>query len=260
MGYVKGPWKFTGKIGGMVFSDTPHGTSAIEYTRLSKRRLKGPEFERSREMSTEFGGASALAKSLYSTLKKYGDVFRLRMWNDLQEETLRVLCDDKTEVKGKRCADFLTNGETALNFDMGFQSLDSILRFPYKAVIAEDRKKVSCLIPYSPYIKITGHGGEATAYKIFMTATVIPKLVLGKSKKYEPAGTLQNPIFYFTETFILEMDSAGIPEMELSIELENAPEATDAIVVCLGIGLFKTKIGCHTFVENKGGLKLIKIG
>src|SRR6187402_2827327 len=105
MAYLTGPIKFIGRLGGVVATQTPHGISVIEIGGVTRSRLLNDfEFERSRETSAEFGGASVLAKMVYDPLKKYSDVFKLRMWNYLLEETSRVVQDSVVMGRGKRPA------------------------------------------------------------------------------------------------------------------------------------------------------------
>lgn len=260
MGFLVGPLQFIGKVGGLVYTKTPKGTQVTEYSRLSRKRLlKSKEFENSRKSSTEFGGGAALAGKFYEPLKNYGALFSMGMWNNLCEECRRVVYDDIGGVWGSRSADLRNNGATVLNFDMGHQSLDSVLRFPYDAVIADDRKSVTWSIPLLPFTKITGRNRESTSCKFIMSAVVVPKLVLGDDKKYVAYGPTKEAVYYFSESHIINLNGA-IPAMDLIIELDSPPQDSDAIVVTIGIAFYELVVRSHSFVKDRGALKLVKIG
>lgn len=260
MGFLVGPFRFVGRVGGLVFTETPEGIKVAEPGGASKKRiLNDPEFERTRENFAEFSGASTLAKIMYTPLKKYKDLFKPRAWNDILSEFVKVIQEDVDHNRGLREADTLKNGDIINNFDFGWQPLGGLLRFRENIVISEDRTQISWIIPEYPSYRINIPEKRATSCKFIMTVSIVPKLVQNSDKKYAETTPIELPDFYFTESFIMPV-SPSIPSMELVIELNKAPYESEALVICIGMAFFEPCLGMHSFVKKSGGLKLVKIG
>ena len=259
MGFLLGHLKFVGRIGGLVYADTKNGNTVTELGGVTRKRvLTDPDFQMTRENAHEFGGASSLASKFYTPLSCYKDIFKPMLWSKLQGDFVKVLRDDPSGIRGVRTVDLLNNGDVILDLDLGIKPINSILRFPIEIEITDDRKLVNWSIPQYPEYRISGPKNKNLSFKVIMTASVLPKMIHESKKDYKALGTA-NGEFYLTESTIMKLDGT-IPSMDLIIELDLAPQETDAIVVCVGIAFFESLANTQSFIKEEGGLKLVKIG
>src|SRR3954452_20492128 len=104
MAKQQGGIEFTGRIGKLVFYNSPYGVLIRSKGSLNKKRLKNdPNFQGSRNAGDEFGRASkggarmrAAVKLLFKNVMEYSTHHRL---NQVLAEAVR---EEKVNVKGKR--------------------------------------------------------------------------------------------------------------------------------------------------------------
>lgn len=104
MAYQKGDIKLEGQLGDLTFYKQGESYRARAKRGVDPKRIAtDPKFERSRENSTEFGHASAVAKKMRMALREVLPLFHEgTMQTRLNGRVLQVVKNDSVNIRGKR--------------------------------------------------------------------------------------------------------------------------------------------------------------
>lgn len=167
--------KIEGTLGDITFYRSKDGYLVRERGGISAERFRNdPQFQRTRENSSEFGRAGKAGKTLRSglrgLLKECSD---FRMVSRLTQMMMRVIHEDATSTRGQRN---VIDGETELltGFDFNAMArLNSCIFFPY--TIQLERDSGSAGLTAEPFVPAEGIAAPegTTHFKLVSSALAI---------------------------------------------------------------------------------------
>lgn len=175
MARQKSIFKIEGTLGDVTFYKSKDGYLVREKGGITSERFRNdPNFQRTRENSSEFGRAGKAGKTLRNSLRSLlKEVADYRMTSRLTQQMMRVIQLDSTSTRGQRN---VIDGETELleGFDFNQNAkLSSCFFAPYTATIdrasGEAGLSIEAFIPEKVIAAPTG----ATHFKIVGSATAV---------------------------------------------------------------------------------------
>ena len=175
MARQKSIFKIEGTLGDVTFYKSKDGYLVREKGGISAERFRNdPNFQRTRENSSEFGRAGKAGKTLRSCFRNLlKEVADYRMTSRLTQQMMKVIQLDATSTRGQRN---VIDGETELlqGFDFNQNSkLGSCFFAPYTATL--DRTTGEAGLSVSPFIpsEVIAAPGGATHFKMVTSATAV---------------------------------------------------------------------------------------
>lgn len=175
MARQKGVLKITGTLGDITFYKSKDGYLVREKGGVDSNRLRNdPNFQRTRENSSEFGRAGKAGKTLRTSLRSLlKDVADFRMTSRLTQQMMRVIQLDETSVRGQRN---VIDGETELleGFDFNQNAKFGTCFFaPYQLNLDRSSGQAQIQIEtFNPAQAIAAPAG-ATHFKIVSCAAAV---------------------------------------------------------------------------------------
>lgn len=175
MARQKSIFKIEGTLGDVTFYKSKDGFLVREKGGVTSERFRNdPNFQRTRENSSEFGRAGKAGKTLRNSLRSLlKEVADYRMTSRLTQQMMRVIQLDSTSTRGQRN---VIDGETELleGFDFNQNAkLSSCFFAPYTATVdrasGEAGLSIEAFIPEKVIAAPTG----ATHFKIVGSATAV---------------------------------------------------------------------------------------
>lgn len=235
MAYQKGDIKLEGQLGDLTFYKQNGSYRARVKKGLDPKRIAtDPRFERTRENSSEFGHASAIAKKIRLALHGVLPLFREgTMQTRLNGRILQVIKNDATNVRGKRT---LTTNDLPL-----------LIGFSFNAVSAwKDVYFGNVIRSFDP-----SSGKIQVAFPSYWGPAVLsaPKETSGvRFSVVTIAMDMENDTYQscFEHSPILPRSST-LPEQlfELEVEVTDAP-----ILLLTGLAFFREKGGYDLPIEQ----------
>lgn len=248
MARQKSIFKIEGTIGGVTFYKSKDGFLVREKGGVSAERFRNdPNFQRTRENSSEFGRAGKAGKTLRTSLRSLlKDISDYRMNSRLIQQMMRVIQLDRTSTRGQRN---VIDGETILleGFDFNQNSkLSSCLFAPYTVELDRSSGTAKADLPaFVPAESIASPEG-ASHYKIVSSAVAVD---------FE-ADTF---ISVEKSSTVLALGSAENPPLVLDNAL--SPGLTQPLFYVLGISFYQEVNGEMYLLKNGAynALQIVKV-
>ena len=260
------------QVGLLRYSGTMGGVSHFkmkgldgDFARLaggpSKEQIKtSPEFARTRENMSEFGGSAANAKALRvglaSVLGTMGDPqLAGRLTKVFKEINLAG-----AGQRGERPIELSNNGYKleGFNFDKNIP-FDSVFNAGYTVTTAPTRDSSDITVdPFNPIDLVHSPTG-ATHFRLINAIVVVSNYKYNPtSKKYEPTGPINNSLSAIQYSNYLEVDVDIPTPTLLTATLPGAPTLApdESVVQCVGIEFYQEVSGTYYLLASDNAMKV----
>lgn len=175
MARQKSIFKIEGTLGDVTFYKSKDGFLVREKGGITSERFKNdPNFQRTRENSSEFGRAGKAGKTLRNSLRSLlKEVADYRMTSRLTQQMMRVIQLDTVSTRGQRN---VIDGETELlqGFDFNQNAkLSSCFFAPYTVTLERSTGEAGLSVPAFVPTQVIAAPGGATHFKIVAAATAV---------------------------------------------------------------------------------------
>ena len=264
MGRQIGLIKVSGNIGGISFYKSNGENLARSANGPSKDKIQNdPNFIRTRENNSEFGGSATVAKSLRlafaSDVSKMADnklVSRLTAF-------FKDLCNKGTGIRGQRSIGLSAHKASLENLEFNKKlSFASVFNPPFTITTNAARTQADIVTgPFSPQTFINAPAG-ATHFKVGMTLSVISDFLFSTAtSKYEATDSNSVKLTKADAGIMMPLFSTTPATITLSTLLPGTPvlTATQSVVLALGIDFYQ-RIGTVDYILAQGNaMKIVKV-
>lgn len=258
--------KLKGNIGGISFYKSGGEDLARTASGPSKQRiLSDPDFQRTRENNSEFGGSAHMAKalrlSLISAIQNKGDsLLPSRLTRIFKEVNAKG-----TGARGKRSIPLSENKTMLEGFDFNSHlSFSSVFNAPYDVILQGSRTGASIIIPnFMPADYIQAPQGAEYFRLVTAIGAVSDHVFNNDSGHYEPVDPSLNTLGSVVYSEVTQIATTTPATFTLVPTLPGDPAptmtATTSVVLCLGIDFF-LRVGTINYILSQGNcLKVIKV-
>ncbi|CAM1352168.1 hypothetical protein [Tenacibaculum ascidiaceicola] len=263
MSKQKGLIKLVGNIGGVSFYTSNGEYLARMAGGPTKERIQSdPNFARTRENNTEFGGAAKVGKALRTALS---GVLQIMAGSRLAAQLTRIFKTINLKgagVRGKRPITLSANKELLAGLDLNNKlSLTSVFTAPYTASINADRNEVTYEIPaFNPANFIVAPTG-ATHFKLIAAVGLVSDYVYDDgASTYEPTVAEQNSIGIVANDTVKPLDSnSSAITLTATIPGGVVTDAEVSVIACLGIEFYQQVGGTDYLLSQGNTMKVTNV-
>lgn len=255
MSKQKGLIKLVGNIGGVSFYTSNGEYLARMAGGPTKERIQSdPNFARTRENNSEFGGSAKVGKALRTSLSGVLQVMGGSRLASQLTKVFKTINLKGTGDRGRRAITLSQNKELLTGLDLNNKlSLTSVFTAPYTVAINAERNEVTYTIPaFTPANFIQAPTG-ATHFKLVSAVGLVSDYEYDDSaSSYEPLTAEQNGIGVVNSSTIkaLNTNSTAIT-LTATVSSEATTEANVSVVACLGIEFYQ-KVGGTDYLLSQG--------
>ena len=248
MARQKSIFKIEGTIADVTFYKSKDGYLVREKGGITSERYRNdPNFQRTRENSSEFGRAGKAGKTLRNSLRSLlKDVADYRMTSRLTQQMMKVIQLDSTSTRGQRN---VIDGETELLKGFDFN---------------QNAKLNNCF--FAPYtITLNRATGEAKAALTSFIPT--DAIAIPEAATHYKIVTAATAVDFEAETFvsvekssdILPINTSASPELELDNQLPT--DLSQPLFYVLGISFYQEVNGEMYLLKNGAynALQIVKV-
>ncbi len=265
MAKQKGFIKVKGSLGGLTFyslnrEELIRTTGGIDKSRIEK----DPNFKRTRENMSEFGGSAKVGKALRtgfsSIIKAMSDSSAVGRITGMMKQ-VNVL---GSGLRGKRAFEILTHKDVIEGFEFNkFEHFESIFYAPYTAPTLDTNRAVATwVIPDFNTSNLINAPEGATHFKFILAATVLSDYTYHTLRGYEPVNVAENEVNGMATSSELPIGGMVGSATTLTVDLGfGAPlPTTVGVVVAVGIQFYQ-EINTDFYELSSGNaLKLVLVG
>jgi hypothetical protein len=264
MGRQVGLIKIKGNIGGVSFYKSDGQDLARVANGPSKEKIQNdPNFVRTRENNSEFGGSATVAKSLRlafaSDVLTMGDNKLVSRLTALFKE----ICSRSTGVRGQRPIELSANKASleGLEFNKNL-AFGSVFNAPYTITTDPTRTQADVsTIAFNPQTYIHAPAG-ATHFRVSMTLSVVSDYLFNTATgKYEATDAEGAKLTKADAGLMIPINSGSPVTITLSALLPGAPTIGATVSVVLGLGIdFYQQVGSIDYHLAQGNaMKIVKV-
>lgn len=245
MAKQKGPIKYDGTIGDIRHFKIKGLTgyyAGMKGGPTANQIKNAPEFARTRENMTEFGGSAKIAKSLRSGLSKalFG-IADPYVTGRLTAVMKRINLEDNTGVRGSRSIHVSKHKDYLKGFEFNKNApLRTIFSMPMMSFTKNLDGDIELTIqPFSAQSDVLSPSG-ATHFRILLAVVALSDFEYNpNTKSYEPTNPESNEANGLGYSDYLSV-TAEIPATEVLSTIDyDGPATTSNLVVCVGIEFYQ---------------------
>ncbi len=241
MAKQKGYIDLEGTLGGLTFYKSGGQSIVKTKSAISKDRiLKEPNFKRTRENMTEFGGSAKVGKALRHGFAAIMPVMSDRTVVGRLTAIMKRINANGTGIRGKREFDVLTNKELLEGFEFNkSRPLETIFFAPYDPPsIDANRSICTWLIPDFNTLDYIHAPEGATHCKCVLGTSVLSNFTYNNgSKQYQPTNPNENETNSIV--FSSEIPLTGLvgSDITLTTDLGFTSPLPNSVAVIISIGI-----------------------
>jgi hypothetical protein len=260
-----GLFRMTGKIGGVIF----YQSNGVDLARVAngptKERIgKDPNFARTRENNSEFGGCARVVKAIRLAVgeRKTGKGDVSRTIQRLMPIVKRINLSG-SGGRGRRSIEVVNHGTLLEDFDFNEREpFASVFNAPYTIVTAADRNKATISVPaFLPSSCVAAPAG-ATHFELFSVLCTVSNYAYDAGAlSYAPVEPTLNMLSGSDHSAVTELSVTTPVTFTLNPQLADAPTMTADVAAVLLLGVqFVQRTGPIDYLLSKGDcLKIVKV-
>lgn len=241
MAKQKGYIDLEGTLGGLTFYKSGGQSIVKTKSTINKDRiLKDPNFKRTRENMSEFGGSATVAKALRHGFAAIMPIMSDRTVVGRLTATMKRVNANGNGVRGKRDFDILNNKQLLEGFEFNkSQPLEGIFFAPYNPIALNANRSIATwVIPDFNTLDYIHAPEGATHFKMVMGMVVLSNYVYNNGlKQYKPTNPDENEKngIAFSEAIALA-GSVG-NDTTLTVDLGFPAQLPNTVAVIVGAGI-----------------------
>jgi hypothetical protein len=223
--------------------------------------LNDPEFQRTRENMSEFGGSATAAKSVrVGFAEVLGNTADARLAGRLTKTMKKINLMDTAGTRGRRSILISQNTQylTGVNFNRG-ANFDSIFYAPIELTNSVDRTSSTLTIPNFNQMNLVNAPSGATHFRIINAIAVVSDFVFNSSTGlYEAVDLDNNELSNIQYTgYISLSDSSASAAIDAT--LPGSPTLTADVSVLNAVGIeFYQQVGSDYYLFTQGNAMKIQ--
>lgn len=223
--------------------------------------LTAPEFQRTRENMSEFGGSATAAKSLrVGFAEVLGNTADSRLAGRLTKIMKKINLLDTTGVRGKRSILLSQHRDqlTGVNFNRG-ANFDSVFYAPIEMTNSVDRDSSTLDIPNFNQMNLVNAPSGATHFRIVNAIAVVSDFAFNStSGVYEPVNAELNELSNVIYSGYISLSDSSA-SANLTATLPGSPTLTNDVSVVNAIGIeFYQQVGTEYYLFTQGNAMKIQ--
>lgn len=264
MGRQVGLIKIKGNIGGVSFYKSDGQDLARVANGPSKEKiLNDPNFVRTRENNSEFGGSASVAKAL--RLAFAGDVLTMgdNRFSSRLTAFFKDLCNKGTGIRGQRPIELSAHKASLEGLEFNKKlAFGSVFNAPYTITTSASRDQADISTgAFNPLTFVHAPSG-ATHFKVSMTLSVISDFVYNTATAHYEATDADSAKLTKADAGIMMMLNSSTPQtVSLSCTLPGAPTitATQSVVLAMGIDFYQQVGGVDYLLAQGNAMKIVSV-
>ena len=263
MAKQKGIFKIQGTLGGMTFYDKDGATIIREKGGIDRSRiLNDPNFVRTRENMSEFGGSAKVGKAFRQgyngvPIKAADSTLAGRVTGLMKRVNAKG-----TGIRGQREFEILTNKAIVEGFELNkSKALAATFRAPYTATANADRNEVVLTIPdFEPRDFVALPSG-VTHFRLALNIAVMSDYSFNTDiRSYEPLQPNENGLRNSeTSSYLSIYGPTGAINITATLPGSPVLPTATSLIVSLGIGFYQELNSSYYPLEGHNAMQIIAV-
>ena len=236
----KGFIKVKGTLGGLTFYEANRKDLIKTKGGIAKSRIeKEPNFKRTRENMSEFGGSAKIGKALRTgfanIIKIMSDSSAVGRITGMMKRINAV----GPGIRGQRAFEILTNKLIIEGFEFNkFKHFESIFYAPYPIPTLDANRSVATwVVPDFNTSNYVAAPEGATHFKLLLISTVLSDYTYVVGKGYEPTNPTENEVNGIAESSEIAIGGMVGSDTTLTVDLGFAAALPGTVGVINAVGI-----------------------